>query len=100
MERIGAFAGDLGTPATGKSPVWDKNALQSYLVVGVLTVVIGGALLLLMLVPAGIEVRTLTLIMGLATMALGAGMLLYFRKQLAASGVPATEMPAKGRDAK
>ena len=51
--------------------------------------VLGGALLLLMLVPAGIEVRTLTLIMGVATMALGGAMLLYFRRQIAASGDPA-----------
>jgi Na+/proline symporter len=88
QERIEAFATDLRTPATGKSSVWDKNALHSYLVVGVLIVLIGGAVLLLMIVPAGIEVRTLTLIMGLATMALGGGMLLYFRRQLAASEAP------------
>jgi solute:Na+ symporter, SSS family len=81
-ERIGAFAADLATPATGTSSAWDRNALQSYLVVGVLTIIIGGALLLLLAVPAGIEVRTLTLIMGLATMSLGGGMLLYFRKQI------------------
>ncbi len=82
IERIEAFAADLATPLTGKSTVWDKNALHSYLVVGVLTLVIGGALLALCLVPAGIEVRTLTLIMGFGTMALGGGMLLYFRKQI------------------
>jgi Na+/proline symporter len=89
LERIEAFAADLRTPATGKSSVWDRNALQSYLVVGVLIVVIGGALLLLLLVPAGIEVRTLTLIMGVVTMALGGAMLLYFRRQIPASGEPA-----------
>ena len=43
---------------------------------------IGGALLLLMAVPSGIEVRTLTLIMGLATMSLGGGMVLFFRRQI------------------
>jgi hypothetical protein len=48
-----------------------------------------------MLVPAGIEVRTLTLIMGLATMALGGGMLMYFRRQLAGSG----DLAGKGNDA-
>ena len=82
QERIAAFASDLASPVAGKSAVWDRNALHSYLVVGVLTLVIGGALLLLLMVPAGIEVRTLTLIMGLATMVLGGGMLLYFRRQL------------------
>jgi Na+/proline symporter len=87
-ERIDAFATDLHTPAIGTSSLWDKNALNSYLVVGVLTVIIGGALLLLLMVPAGIEVRTLTLIMGLSTMGLGGGMLLYFRKQLASAGSP------------
>lgn len=87
LERIDAFAKDLRTPATGRSSGWDGNALQSYLVVGVLTVIIGGALLLLLIVPAGIEVRTLTLIMGLATMGLGGGMLVYFRRQPSASGV-------------
>ncbi len=81
-ERIGAFAADLRTPVTGTSAVWDRNALHSYLVVGVLTMIIGAALFLLMIVPAGIEVRTLTFIMGAATMALGGGMLLYFRRQL------------------
>jgi hypothetical protein len=81
--RIEAFAADLRTPVTGTSPVWDRNALHSYLVVGVLTVIIGCALLALMIVPAGIEVRTLTLVMGIVTMALGGGMLLYFRRQLA-----------------
>jgi hypothetical protein len=89
LGRIEAFAADLRTPATGKSSAWDRNALQSYLVVGVLIVVIGGALLLLLLVPAGIEVRTLTLIMGVVTMALGGAMLLYFRRQIPASGEPA-----------
>jgi hypothetical protein len=81
--RIEAFAADLRTPVTGTSSVWDRNALHSYLVVGVLTVIIGCALLALTIVPAGIEVRTLTLVMGIATMALGGGMLLYFRSQLA-----------------
>jgi hypothetical protein len=99
-ERIGAFAADLRTPATGKSSLWDRNALHSYLVVGVLTVVIGGALLALLTVRAGIEVRMLTLIMGLATMALGGGMLLYFRRQLAASSIGATERPDNERGEK
>jgi SSS family solute:Na+ symporter len=85
-ERIDAFAADLRTPVTGKSAVWDRNALHSYLVVGVLTLIIGGALLLLMTVPAGIEVHTLTLIMGISTMALGGGMLVYFRRQMSPSG--------------
>jgi solute:Na+ symporter, SSS family len=90
-ERIEAFATDLKTPAVERSAIWDKNALQSYLVVGVLTIIIGGALLLLMIVPAGIEVRTLTLIMGLSTMALGGGMLLYFKRQLRTSEAPADQ---------
>ena len=95
-ERIEAFARDLDTPAVERSAVWDRNALRSYLVVGVLTLIIGGALLVLLTVPAGIEVRTLTGVTGLATMALGAGMLLYFRRQLAlaASPVPAAR-PAR-----
>ena len=85
-DRIGAFAADLASPVAGKSAGWDRNALHSYLVVGVLTLIIGGALLLLMTVPAGIEVRTLTLIMGIATMVLGGGMLVYFRRQMSPSG--------------
>ena len=85
-DRIGAFAADLALPVAGKSAVWDRNALHSYLVVGVLTLIIGGALLLLATVPAGIEVRTLTLVMGISTMALGGGMLVYFRRQMSPAG--------------
>ena len=80
-ERMAAFGRDLDTPALERSATWDRNALRSYLVVGILTIIIGIALLLLLTVPAGIEVRTLTCITGLATMALGGGMLLYFRGQ-------------------
>jgi SSS family solute:Na+ symporter len=88
-ERIGAFAADLAAPAGGRSSVWDRNALHSYLVVGVLTLIIGGALMVLLLVPAGREVRVLTLVMGLATMALGSLMLLYFRRQIASADISA-----------
>ncbi len=85
LERIRAFATDLKTPAVEHSLVWDRNALYSYQVVGVLTAGIGGVLLLLLLVPAGFEVRLLTCLTGLAHVAMGGGMLWYFRRQLAIS---------------
>jgi Na+/proline symporter len=85
--RIEAFARDLKTPADEMTRGWDKNALHSYRIVGVLTIGIGVALLLLMIVPSGSAVRLLTLVTGLSTVGLGFGMILYFRRQLAASAV-------------
>ena len=82
LERIRSFALDLKTPAVAQSLVWDRNALYSYKVVGVLTMAIGAALLLMMLVPAAVEVRLLTLLTGLTHVALGGGMLWYFGRQL------------------
>jgi solute:Na+ symporter, SSS family len=84
-ERIAAFGTDLATPALETERGWDRNALHSYKVVGVLTLGIGAALLILLLVPASIEVRTLTVLTALLTLAMGGGMLLYFRRQISAT---------------
>jgi Na+/proline symporter len=91
VERIGAFAADLHTPAEEKNLVWDRNALRSYQVVGLLTMGIGLGLLLLLLVPSGAEVRLLTAITGGSTAALGGGMLIYFRSQMNAAVAPAAK---------
>jgi Na+/proline symporter len=89
QERIRAFDTELKTPADEKALAWDRNALHSYQVVGVLTMGIGVGLLILLLVPSGAEVRMLTIITGGSTAALGGGMLWYFRRQLKLSLVPA-----------
>lgn len=89
QERISAFDAELKTPADEKALAWDRNALHSYQVVGVLTMGIGAGLLLLLLVPSGTEVRMLTIVTGGSTAALGGGMLWYFRRQLKASLAPA-----------
>lgn len=80
-ERIGAFAQNLATPAAVAEYQWDFNTMNSYKVVGVLTVGIGAVLILLMLVPATIEVRVLNLIAGLSTLAVGLVMVWYFKKK-------------------
>ncbi len=88
-ERIKAFDTELKTPADEKALAWDRNALHSYQVVGVLTMGIGVGLLILLFVPSGAEVRMLTIITGGSTAALGGGMLWYFRRQLKLSLAPA-----------
>jgi len=80
-ERIGAFAQDLATPATVAEYKWDFNTMNSYKVVGVLTASVGAVLILLMLAPATIEVRTLNLIAGVSTLAMGLMMVWYFKKK-------------------
>jgi hypothetical protein len=82
LERIASFTRDMHTNASDVSAVWDKNALHSYRIVGVLTTGVGVALLLMMLVPTTINVRILTLIMGIATLGMGVGMYWYFKRQL------------------
>jgi len=80
-ERIGTFAQNLATPATVTEYQWDFNAMHSYKVVGVLTAGVGAVLILLMLVPASIEVRSLNLIAGLSTLTIGLMMVWYFKKK-------------------
>lgn len=79
--RIGDFAQNLATPAMVAEYQWDFNTMNSYKVVGVLTAGIGAVLILLMLVPATIEVRTLNLIAGVSTLAVGLMMVWYFKKK-------------------
>jgi SSS family transporter len=80
-ERHEAFAQNLATPATVADYKWDFNTMHSYKVVGVLTAGVGAVLILLMLAPATIEVRTLNLIAGVSTLALGLMMVWYFKKK-------------------
>ena len=82
LSRIAAFKQDLADPATKESLRWDPNALQSYKIVGVLTIGIGVALLLLNLVPARSDVVLLNVATGFCTIGLGVLILWYFRKQL------------------
>ena len=80
-ERIGNFAQNLATPAAIAEYKWDFNTMNSYKVVGVLTAGVGVVLILLMLAPATIEVRTLNLIAGAGTLAVGLIMVWYFKKK-------------------
>ena len=81
-ERIGSFSQNLATPATVAEYQWDFNTLNSYKVVGVLTAGVGAVLILLMLVPATIEVRVLNLIAGGGTLAVGLMMIWYFNEKI------------------
>jgi len=81
-ERIGTFAQNLATPAAVAEYQWDFNTMHSYKVVGVLTASVGVVLMLLMLVPATIEVRTLNLIAGGGTLAVGLIMIWYFNEKI------------------
>ena len=80
-ERIKSFAQDLATPAAVAEYQWDFNTMNSYKVVGVLTAGVGAVLILLMLAPASIEVRSLNLIAGASTLAVGLVMVWYFKKK-------------------
>ncbi len=80
-ERIGAFSQNLDTPAVVAEYKWDFNTMNSYKVVGVLTAGVGAVLILMMLVPATIEVRVLNLIAGAGTLAVGLIMIWYFKKK-------------------
>jgi SSS family solute:Na+ symporter len=82
LSRIAGFRKDLDDPATNESLRWDPNALQSYKIVGILTMGIGAALLLLNVVPANSNVVLLNVLTGFGTIGLGAAILLYFRQQL------------------
>ncbi|HEX9655563.1 MAG TPA: hypothetical protein VGB89_01455 [Bacteroidota bacterium] len=82
IAQIAAFKKDLGDPATKESLRWDPNALQSYKIVGVLTIGIGVALLSLNLVPAASDVILLNSVAGLCTVSFGVLILWYFKKQL------------------
>jgi hypothetical protein len=82
ITQIAAFKKDLGDPATKESLRWDPNALQSYKIVGVLTIGIGVALLSLNLVPAASDVILLNSVAGLCTVSFGVLILWYFKKQL------------------
>lgn len=82
LSRIAAFKKDLADPATKESLRWDPNALQSYKIVGVLTIGIGVVLLLLNLVPTTPDVVLLNSVTGFCTIALGLLILWYFRTQL------------------
>jgi hypothetical protein len=97
QERIAAYHRDLHTPALGEGSGWDRNALASYRIVGVLTIGIGIAVLLLLLVPTNASVRTLGLLIGLGTIGLGGVMLWYFRTQLALSNVKEKTPAARDR---
>lgn len=82
LARIASFKKDLEDPATQESLQWDPNALQSYKIVGILTIGIGVALLFLNLVPASTDVVLLNTTAGLCTVALGVLILWYFKRQV------------------
>jgi solute:Na+ symporter, SSS family len=80
IERIEAFKRDLSTPVVETTRQLDRNALNSYKIVGWLTAVIGVVLMILYLFPASIEVHRLNFVIGTGTMLIGVWMLLYFRR--------------------
>ncbi len=80
-ERIKAFEKDLATPATSEPLRWDPNALQSYKIIGVVTVGIGVVLLILSAVPATLDATILNSVAGLCTILLGASIFWYFKNQ-------------------
>jgi solute:Na+ symporter, SSS family len=82
IERMERFQTDLNTPVVSTGTEIDRNALNSYKIVGLLTAVIGLILMLLDLVPASEEVHRLNFLAGLCTFILGAAMLWYFRREV------------------
>ncbi len=85
LASIRSFKEDLATPATSESLRWDPNALQSYKIVGVVTIGIGVVLMLLALVPGTRNATEMNLITGLSTLSLGILILWYFKRQSAKS---------------
>ncbi len=81
LASIRSFEKDIAAPATTESLHWDPNALQSYKIVGVVTIGIGVVLMLLSAVPATRDATLLNLITGLCTIGLGILILWYFKKQ-------------------
>jgi Na+/proline symporter len=79
--RLAAFQKDLATPAADETLRWDTRALQSYRIVGVLTIGIGVVVTALMFVPTTTVVKTLTAAAGGFTIAMGALMLWYFNRK-------------------
>jgi solute:Na+ symporter, SSS family len=80
LDRIERFRVDMKTPVVSTDTGMDRNALNSYKIVGILTALIGLILMGLDLVPASAEVHRLNFLAGLCTFMLGVGMLWYFRK--------------------
>ena len=81
LETMKDFKKDLATPATNEPLRWDPNALQSYKIIGVITIGIGAVLLLLSAVPGKIDARILNSVAGLCTILLGVAIFWYFKKQ-------------------
>ncbi len=81
IARQEQFSLDLDTPATAEPLRWGRNALTSYRIVGMLTMAIGVTVMGLSLVPASAAVHVLAVTLGLGVAALGAGVVVYFRKQ-------------------
>ncbi len=80
IKRIEAFRQDMRTPVTETGKQLDRNALDSYRIVGWLTAIIGAVLMILYLVPASIEVHRLNLIIGIGTTSVGFWVLFYFHR--------------------
>ena len=78
---IQSFSRDMADPATDVPLHWDPNALQSYKIIGVLTIGIGVALLFLQLIPAPGDVAMLNFLTGICTVTFGIVILWYFKKQ-------------------
>jgi Na+/proline symporter len=80
LATLRAFVQDLRTPAAPEGAGWSPQAIQSYRVVGKMTIVIGCATFALAFVPTSAEVRTITIIASLGIIALGSVAASYFRK--------------------
>lgn len=88
-----AFSRDLAHPATEVPLHWDPNALQSYKIIGVVTIGIGVALLALDLIPGSGDVAMLNLVTGICTVAFGVAILWYFKRQLDRATAPGKGTP-------
>jgi hypothetical protein len=82
LESQRAFFQDLSTPAVSEHLRWSPNAIQSYRIVGVLTIGIGVVVIGLGFVSASAAVHALTIGNGVITVFLGGLMIWYFRKQM------------------
>jgi solute:Na+ symporter, SSS family len=80
IQRLEAFRYDMKIPVVQTGKVLDRNALNSYRIVGWLTAIIGAVLMILYIFPASIEVHRLNLVVGIGTTIVGLWMLYYFRR--------------------
>jgi Na+/proline symporter len=83
MATLQGFRQDLEHPATDVALHWDPNALQSYKIIGVVTIGIGAVLLALELTPGIGDAAMLNAVAGICTIAFGIAILWYFKRQFA-----------------